>query len=186
MPRIQPVDIQTAEGNTKETLKSVQRKLGAVPNIIATMAQSNAVANAYLSFSQSLTEGVLEPRLREQIALVVGETNSCNYCVAAHTTLGKLAGLENAEAISARQALSSNNKEQVALQFAQSVVRSRGHVDDAEFQNLLAAGYDEEEICEIIANVSLNMFTNYFNHIAQTEVDFDLPPALENQPCIAD
>ena len=92
MPRIQPVQKDQADAKTAVLLESVGKKLGMVPNLISTMAHSLAVANAYWGFSQSLAGGLLPARLREQIALVVGETNGCGYCVAAHTALGKGAG----------------------------------------------------------------------------------------------
>ncbi len=35
-----------------------------------------------------------------------------------------------------------------------------------------AAGLTDAEITEVIANVALNVFTNYFNLVAKTELDF--------------
>lgn len=104
MPRIHPVNRNTADSKTTNLLGSVEKKMGQVPNIIATMATSPAVAQAYLGFSQSLSTGQLSARLREQIALVVGETNNCEYCLAAHTALGKGAGLTEGETCDARRA----------------------------------------------------------------------------------
>jgi uncharacterized peroxidase-related enzyme len=178
MPRIQPVDQKTADAATAELLGSVKKKLGAVPNIVATMANSPAVAKAYLGFSQALSTGTLEPPLREQIALVVGETNGCEYCVAAHTALGKRAGLTEAETCDARRATSQNSKEHVALEFARKVVQDRGVVEDADVDQLRQAGYTDGEVGEIVASVALNIFTNYFNHVAGTEVDFPAVPSL--------
>ena len=178
MPRIQPVDRNSADAATTELLGSVKKKLGAVPNIVATMANSPAVANAYLEFSQSLSTGSLSARLREQIALVVGESNGCGYCVAAHTTLGKRAGLTEQETCDARRAVASDNKESVALEFARKIISDRGNVSDVDFQHVRQAGYTDGEIAEIVANVALNIFTNYFNHVAETEVDFPAPPEL--------
>lgn len=178
MPRIQPVDQNTAEGTTAEILGSVKKKLGKVPNLVATMANSPAVAKAYLSFSQALSTGVLSAPLREQIALVVGETNHCDYCVAAHTALGKGAGLTEAETCDARLARSSCEKVQAALEFARQLVSERGNVSDADLQQMRRAGYTDGEVCEIVANVALNLFTNYFNHVAETEVDFAAAPSL--------
>jgi len=178
MPRIQPVDQNTADAATAELLGSVKNKLGTVPNIVATMANSPAVAKAYLGFSQALSAGSLSPRLREQLALVVGETNGCGYCVAAHTALGKGAGLTEAETCDARRANSSCKKEQTALEFARKVVNDRGVVSDADVEQLRQAGYTDGEVGEIVANVALNIFTNYFNHVAGTEVDFPAAPSL--------
>lgn len=177
MPRIQPVNKATADSTTTKILDTVQKKMGMVPNIIGTMANSPAVANAYLGFSQSLSAGSLTPRVREQIALVVGETNSCGYCVAAHTAIGKGAGLSEPETILARQAAPADAKERAAIEFARKIVIERGHVSDQDVQAVSDAGYDAGEISEIVANVALNVFTNYFNHVAETEIDF--PKAAE-------
>ncbi len=178
MPRIQPINKDSADTATAELLGTVQKKMGTVPNIIATMANSPAVAKAYLGFSQSLSAGSLPARLREQIALVVGETNGCNYCVAAHTALGKAAGLTEGETCDARRAVASDNKEHAALEFARQIVSEQGRVSDNDVQNVRQAGYTDGEVAEIVANVALNIFTNYFNHVAGTEVDFPASPEL--------
>jgi uncharacterized peroxidase-related enzyme len=179
MPRIQPVDQNTPDAATAELLGSVKKKLGTVPNLVATMANSPAVAKSYLGFSQALSAGTLPPRLREQIALAVGETNGCGYCVAAHTALGKRAGLTEGETCDARRASSSDGKERIALEFARKVVQDRGVVADADVDQLRQAGYTDGEVGEIVANVALNLFTNYFNHVAGTEVDFPAAACLD-------
>ena len=178
MPRLQPVSAAAASPLVAELLQTVKKKMGVVPNIVATMANSHAVATAYLGFSQALAGGALPPRLREQIALVVGETNGCDYCVAAHTALGKGAGLSDQEACDARRATARDAKEAAALAFARRVVSERGHVADDDMQTLRQAGYNDGEIAEIVAAVALNIFTNYFNHVAGTEVDFPAAPSL--------
>jgi uncharacterized peroxidase-related enzyme len=178
MPRLKPVDQHTADPAATELLGSVKKQLGSVPNLIATMANSPAVAKAYLGFSQSLAAGALSPRLREQIALVVGETNGCEYCVAAHTALGKKAGLSDQETRDARLALSRDEKERVALDFARQIVENRGVVADRDVERVREAGYTDGQLAEIVANVALNLFTNYFNHVAGTEVDFPAAPSL--------
>ncbi len=178
MARIQPVNRENAHPEVASILDAVQKKMGTVPNLISTMANSAAVANAYLGFSQSLSAGALPARLREQIALVVGETNSCDYCVAAHTLLGKGAGLSEQETCDARRATAADDKEQAAIDFARLLVANRGQVSDDELQQVRAAGYNDGEVAEIVANVSLNIFTNYFNHVADTDVDFPAAPEL--------
>ena len=178
MPRISPVNRDSADVATGRLLDSVQKKLGIVPNLIATMANSPAVANAYLGFSQALSTGTLPARLREQLALVVGETNGCQYCVAAHTALGKGAGLSEGETCDARRAVAADDKERAALEFARTIVTDRGHVSDDDVDDVRQAGYTDGEIGEIVAHVALNIFTNYFNHVAGTEVDFPAVPEL--------
>ena len=93
MPRIQALDPASATGRAKELLDGVRRKLGRTPNLMRTMANSPAVLEAYLGFSGALAGGTLPVKLREQIALAVAQVNGCDYCLAAHTAIGKSAGL---------------------------------------------------------------------------------------------
>lgn len=179
MIRIRPIDENTAPAAVQELLGSVRKSMGGVPNLVSTMANSPAVARAYLSFSQSLATGKLPPRLREQLALVVGEGNGCHYCVAAHTALGKRAGLSEAETCAARRAESTSRKEGAALDFAVKVLDQRGRVQDGDVAHLREVGYDDGEIAEIVGHVALNVFTNYFNNVAGTEIDFPPAPRLK-------
>jgi alkylhydroperoxidase family enzyme len=78
----------------------------------------------------------------------------------------------------ARRAISDDEQEQAALVFARKVVQDRGVVADADVEQLRWAGYTDGEVGEIVANVALNIFTNDFNHVAGTEVDFTAAPSL--------
>ncbi|MDP8245282.1 MAG: carboxymuconolactone decarboxylase family protein [Candidatus Hinthialibacter antarcticus] len=179
MPRLKAVQPETTNGKVKEMLDAVNSKLGMIPNLIRTFANSPAVLQAYLDFSGALAGGVLTPTLREQIALVVSQTNQCEYCLSAHSAIGKMLGLSQEEILDNRQATSSNPKTEAALQFSKRVAEKRGFISDDEFKQLQSAGYSDEEIAEIIANISLNLFTNYFNHIAETDIDFPLAAAIK-------
>jgi uncharacterized peroxidase-related enzyme len=178
MPRIQPLDLNAADPATETLLSSVKKSMGFVPNLVATMAHSPAVLRAYLNFSQALSGGTLPRRLREQIALVVGASNACDYCVAAHTASGIRAGLTEEQTKNARRANSDDDQEHAALVFARKVVQERGHVNDSDVEQLRHSGYTDGEIGEIVANVAVNIFTNYFNHVAGTDVDFPAAPSL--------
>jgi uncharacterized peroxidase-related enzyme len=172
MPRINPVDPNTATGKQKELLDGVKAKLGRVPNLMKTIATSPAVLEAYLNFSGSLADGLLDAKLREQIALTVAEANACEYCLSAHTAIGKMVGLDESEIVSGRRATSADARTNAALTFAYQIVVKRGQVDDTDVQAARTAGFSDGEITEIVANVTLNILTNYFNHVAQTVVDF--------------
>jgi uncharacterized peroxidase-related enzyme len=150
-----------------------------VPNMVATMAQSSAVASAWVGFNHALAQGSLSAKSRERLALVVAEENACDYCLAAHTFLGGKAGLSEQEILDNRRGTSDEPKVAAALAFARKLVRNRGQVGDAEVADLRAHGFTEGEIAEIIANVALNVFTNYFNIAAGTEIDFPKAPALK-------
>ena len=172
MPRIRAIDPQEATGKAKELLDGVKAKIGMVPNLMRTFANSPAALEAYLSFSGALSSGALSAKLREQIALAVADANRCEYCLSAHTAIGRMVGLNDNELAASRQAKSSDSRTEAALTFAHEIVVKRGEISDGDLAAVRAAGYGDAEITEIVANVALNILTNYFNHIAQTVVDF--------------
>ena len=172
MTRIQPVNYEASTGKVRELLDAVNSKLGITPNMMKTMAQSAAVLEAYLSFNEALGKGKLNARLREQIALIAAEINGCGYCASAHTALGQMVGLGKDAILAARQGHSIDAKTDAALRFAHFVIVKRGELSDADVQAVRDAGFSDAEISEIVANVALNIFTNYFNVIAGTDIDF--------------
>ncbi len=160
MSRINPITKENASPKAVEILTAVNKALGIVPNMVSTMAQSPAVANAYVGFSHALSQGSLSAKIRERIALSVAEENSCGYCLAAHTFLGKKAGLSEDDIVSARRGTSDEPKVAAALAFATKVVEQRGQVTDADVAAVREHGFSDGEIAESIANVVLNIFTN--------------------------
>jgi uncharacterized peroxidase-related enzyme len=180
MSRISAVDRNHAEENVGRTFDAIQKKLGMVPNMMRTMAHSPSVLEGYLALSGALGRGLLPATLQEQIALAVAETNACNYCLSAHTALGRRAGLSDDQLASSREGRAADAKANAALRFAVAVVQRRGGVTDEEFARVRAAGFSDAEVAEIIAHVALNVLTNYFNRVADTEIDF--PNVTAGQP----
>lgn len=174
MPRVQPVDPATATGESKQVLDDVRAKYGMIPNIFRGLAHSPAVVRAYLALGDALSKGVLTPKVREQIAIAVANANGCQYCVSAHTAVGKMLGVTDADLEKSREALSSDTKTQALLQLASTLIESRGWISDEQLKRSREAGISDAEIAEVVANVAQNVLTNYFNHVAETEVDF--PP----------
>ncbi|MEI7751384.1 MAG: peroxidase-related enzyme [Candidatus Omnitrophota bacterium] len=172
MSRIQPIDPNTAQGKTKELLDAIKAKSGRVPNILKTMAHSPVALQAYMGMSGALADAKLPLKVREQIALAVGEDNQCHYCVAAHSAIGKHAGLTPEEIDAGRRANSSDPKINAILRFAKKLSAQRGNITDGELAEVRKAGCSDEEIFEIITAVALNLFTNYVNHVADTAIDF--------------
>lgn len=172
MSRINPVNIESATGKSKDLLGAVKEQMGGVPNIFTTLAQSPVTLEAFLNFNTALGQGVLPATLREQIALTVAGKNQCDYCASAHTLLGKGAGVAEEELQRNLNGQSEDSKTQAALNFSQTVVDNRGGISDSDLATLHTAGYSDEEVIEIIAHIAINTFTNYFNLIAQTEIDF--------------
>lgn len=173
MARLPIIDPATATGKAKELLAAVQSKLSITPNMTKVMANSPAVLNAYIGFSGALGEGALDAKLREQLALVVAESNGCDYCLSAHSAIGKMVGLNDNETLSSRDGKGTTARATEALAFAQKIITNRGKAKTGDLKQLRAAGFNDGEIAEIIAHVALNIFTNYFNNI--TEVDIDFP-----------
>jgi uncharacterized peroxidase-related enzyme len=172
MPRIAVIEPAHAEGKAKQLLDAVQTKLGLTPNLMKTLANSPAALEAFLGFGNALAGGVLDAKFRERIALAVAQANSCEYCLAAHTALGGLVGLRPDEIRASRESRSADPRQDAGLKFAQALVVNRGDVSDAAMNRVRAAGFTDAEITEIVANVVASIFTNYFNHVARTIVDF--------------
>jgi uncharacterized peroxidase-related enzyme len=172
MSRLQPIQTQLATGRTKELLEATRAKFAGTPNMALVMANSPAVLQAYLAFETALASGRLPVKLRQEIALEVGELDGCQYSVSAHTAVSKLLGLTDEEIEQARDGRAKSQQEEAALAFARQVVATGGKPSDADFDAVRQADYSDGEIAEIIANVALNIFTNYFNNSVQVEIDF--------------
>ncbi len=181
MTRINAINPAEATGKAKQLLTAVQNKMGMTPNLMKTLAHSPAALEGYLNFSGALSSGVLDARFREQLALTVAQANSCEYCLSAHSAIGKMVGLTAAELEASRQAKAAGAKVDAGLKFAQTVVVQRGEVSDAAVRTARDAGLSDAELVEIVAHVALNIFTNYFNHVAGTVVDFPRVPAELSQ-----
>lgn len=182
MKRIEPVEPADATGRRQAALEAAREQLGALPNLVRTLAHSPATLEAYLAQGRALATGALGARLREQIAVAVAGVNGCDYCASAHTALGRRAGASAAELRENLAGRSTDPRTAAALELATGVVRARGHVSDAELDAVRRAGLSDEEIVEIVAHVGVNLFTNYFNHVARTEVDFPRVHAVVPTP----
>lgn len=172
MARIEPN--QNPDAATQEKLDGVKAKLGVVPNIFQTFAHSPAVLDFYMQGSGALSGTSISAQLRESIALAVAGVNSCDYCASAHTKIGEGAGLSADELAQNLHGNSGDVKTKAALDFSVKLVNSQGNPSDADVQALKDAGYTDGEVLEITAVVAFNIFTNYFNHVADTDVDFPL------------
>lgn len=172
MARIPVIDPQTATGEAKTLLDAVQSALGMVPNFIRVLANSPTALQAFLGLHGIAGAGALDPLTRERIALTVAEQNACQYCVSAHTAIGRKVGLDNDEILANRAGRSADAKAEAALTFARALVQHSGQVSQAEFAALRAAGHSDAEIVEIITHVAMNIFTNILGKATQVEIDF--------------
>lgn len=168
-----PATIADAPEASRPLLEAVNKQLGSVPNMFRVISTSPQALEGYLSMSGALGKGSLPAATRERIALAVAEVNGCGYCLSAHTYLGKnLAKLDDAEITANRSGASNDPKADAAVRFAAKVATARGKVGDADFAAVKAAGYTDAQIIEIVQHVALNTWTNYFNEVFKTAVDF--------------
>ena len=178
MSRINQLNPETATGRTKELLGAVKGKLGLVPNMTRAMANAPAVLDGYLQLSGALGKGTLPAKAREQIALAVAQANECDYCLAAHSAIGRMVGLTADQIRDSRLGTAVDSKTDALIRFARAVVDARGRVTDADLDDVRAAGFGDDVIAEVVAHVALGVFTNYFNTVADTTLDFPQAPAL--------
>lgn len=173
-----PATIDAAPKAAQPLLEGVKKQLGIVPNMFRLISNSPASRESYLGLSGALNKGALPAPTRERIALAVAEINGCNYCLSAHTYLGKnLAKLDNAEITANRNGASNDLKADAAVRFAVKVVSERGHVSEDDVNAVKSAGYDDAQVIEIVLHVALNTWTNYINEVGKTDIDFPVVTA---------
>ncbi|MGE3957405.1 MAG: carboxymuconolactone decarboxylase family protein [Vicinamibacterales bacterium] len=183
MNRIVPVDPAVASGQAKTLLDGVKAKVGAVPNLFRVLAQAPTALESYLGVGAALAGGRFSGALREQIALTVAECNQCEYCLSAHTFIGRKLGLSDEALAQARAARASDIRTDAILTLARAIVVKRGALPDADIERARLAGLDDADVIETIANVVQNIFSNYVNHVAGTPVDF--PAVAPGAGCAA-
>lgn len=172
MSRIEPLTVENAPAASSEILGAIKGKIGMVPNIYAAMAHSPAALGAKLAFDEAFSKSELSPAVKEQLALAIAGANNCDYCASAHTAIGKGAGLSEDEITNNIAGNASDPRVQAILNLAKSIVNNRGNISDDELSDARNAGVTEGELVEIVAVVAINIYTNYFNHIAATSIDF--------------
>lgn len=179
MSRIPTLETEAAPETSKPLLEGVNKQLGAVPNMFRILANSSDVLGGHLALSGALNGGKLDAATRERIALAVAEINGCDYCLSAHSYIGKAFKLlDDAEIEAARHGSSKDAKAEAALALAIELVKNRGKIGDGQISAAKLAGHSDAEILEIIAHVAVNTFTNYVNSALDTEIDF---PRLETR-----
>ena len=172
--------LDSAPENSRDQLKALEAKFGKVLNIHGEMAHSPVVLQSYIALQQVITDyGSYDARTREAIALAVSNVDDCSYCQAAHTGGGKAAGLSDDEMVAIRRdAVEFDAKLAALLSLAREYTRDVGSVQDATWEAALDAGWTEEQLTELSVHVTLNLFTNYFNHFVQTDLDLPAAPSL--------
>jgi uncharacterized peroxidase-related enzyme len=173
--RILPLDPENAAGKTKQIFDEMQVKFGMVPNLFRVLGNSTAALEAYFNFSTAVTNGTLDTKIQEQIGLTVADSNLCDYCLSAHMFMAGKIGLTPEEIDDAIRARAADPKTDAILKLARGIIIQRGELPDSDLQRARDSGLTDAAIVEVLANVVVNIFTNYLDHVARTVVDF--PPA---------
>ena len=173
-----PATVADAPEAARPLLDAVAKQLGSVPNMFRAIATSPQALEGHLGMFGALGKGTLPAATRERIALAVAEVNGCSYCLSAHTYLGRnLAKLDDAEITANRNGASNDPKADAAVRFAAKVAKDRGHITDDDFAAVQRAGYSDAQVIEIVQHVAFNSWTNFFNEVFQTEIDFPVVAA---------
>lgn len=170
-------DATSAPEAARPRLEGAQKQMGFVPNLFGIMAEAPASLEAYQELSRIFDTTSLSPVEREVVLLAAAVENRCHFCVAAHSGRAKKAGMAEPDLEALRAGTDLTDPKLNALAgFTRAVVRERGHVDDATVQAFLDAGYERQQVLEVILGVAIKTLSNYTNHIADTPLNEQLRP----------
>ncbi|MBG6181263.1 carboxymuconolactone decarboxylase family protein [Arthrobacter sp. CAN_A1] len=180
MTRVTVHTPETAPEDSRAELTALGKQFGKVLNIHGAMAHSPVVLQSYVALQQVIGDyGTFDARTREAIALVVGNVDECTYCQSAHTMGAKAAGLTEDQTIAIRNGkIDFDDKLATLLELTRQATANKGSVKDADWQTALDAGWSDTELTELSTHVALNLFTNYFNHLVETDLDVPAAPGL--------
>ena len=164
---------ETASETSWKLLQEVQKAYGFIPNIYKVFAESPVALSTYMHITHELGEhGALSPQEQQLVMLVVSETNRCEYCVAAHTTVAKMAKVPEDTITALRDGDDpADPKEAALVTFARSAVQHQGWVPEGDQKAFLDAGYTTRHVLDVLSILALKTLSNYTNHLAATPLD---------------
>lgn len=167
-------DVSPANQALFDTLK---KGLGMVPNLYATLAHSENALGSYLALQNAKSS--ITGKAREVVNLVVSQVNECEYCLAAHTMIGKMNGFTEAQVLEIRSGTASFDRKLDALaRLVKAIASQRGKIDDTLLDAFLAAGWTRENLVDTIVTIGDKTITNYLHSVTQVPVDFPAAPKL--------
>lgn len=174
MSRLSVPNLESDAGPSGQVYAQIKKAIGSVPNTFAAIAAHGPAAlKSVLAADTVLASGSLSKSDQETIKLVISGVAGCDYCVAAHSLLGKLAGMKPEELKNIRDRRATGDEKRDALiRFVRKLAQSSGTVSDEEFAAIKAAGYSDAQLVEISLAFATTVFTNVFNRINDTEIDF--------------
>jgi len=170
-----PTREQVSENN-QAIFDNLQKALGFVPNLYATIAYSKNGLEKYLAYQNAKTS--LTNKEKEAVNLIVSQVNNCIYCQSAHTVIGKMNGFTDEQLLDIRRGKSTDAKLDVLVKLAAEIAKTRGNANSDIVDAFFAQGYTNENLVDLILQVSDKTAMNYLHNLTQIEVDFPLAPSL--------
>ena len=179
---MKPITVPSPEQVSPESqvlFEQLEKRLGKVPNLYATMGYSSHALKAFMELELNLYKGVFRPKEREAVALVVSEVNGCEYCLAAHTIAALKAGLTQDETLNIRKGISTDPKINAIVALAKAIAETKGYPPSDLLDNFYAAGYNEAALMELVGLITVRIYTNYVFALTHIPIDFPAAPALK-------
>lgn len=178
MSRLQSVSPEKAQGKTAELYSAIKASLGGVPNLFQALGNSPKALETFLGIGGGLKGSLLSSLEQGAIALTVAQANGCDYCLSAHTVLGGMLKLSPEEMVANRNGSSLDQKRKALIELTKEIVNEKGRISDKTLSNFKAAGYTDAHVPEVLLSIIQNTYTNYFNNLNHTEVDFPQAPKI--------
>jgi uncharacterized peroxidase-related enzyme len=174
MSRLSVPNLEYAAGASGQIYAQIKKAIGSVPKTFAAIAAHGPAAlKAVLAADAVLAVGSLTKSDQEVIKLVISAAGGCDYCVAAHNHLANLAGVKPEVLKQIREGQPTGYAKRDALVgFVRKLAQSSGTISDDDFAAIKAAGYSDAQLVEISLAFATTVFTNVFNRINDTEIDF--------------
>ncbi len=182
MSTVKPLTRDQANPVVQPIFDVLKSKVGMVPNLYATIANSPTTLPAYLAFDEALGKGVFTAKERQAIFLVVSQVNGCHYCQSAHTALGKMNGFTEDETIQLRTASIADPKLKALTTLAAEITRNHGKPSAQALADFHSVGYGADALVELIAHIGYKSVANYLHNVTDFAIDFPLAKELDAVP----
>ena len=179
MKILKAITNEQAQEQTQEIFNNIKQKIGRVPNLYAAMGNSPQLLGGFLAFEASLKQGTFSNKENEAIALAVSQSNGCNYCLAAHSAMGKMAGYSENEVVEIRKGTVVDPKLNALTTLAKELTEKRGKGSSEAINNFLEAGFTQQSLAELIGMVAVRSITNYIFSNGDFEIDFPEAKSIE-------
>lgn len=169
---------QQVDKKSQGIFENLEKNLGMVPNLYATIGYSSETLEGYLAYSSKVGAKSFNKKEIEAIKLGVSEANECQYCKAAHTALAIMNGFSEEETIAIRTNSLADEKLNTIIKIAKEIALNKGKLSQESKDNFFELGYKEDAFIELIAIVNATSFTNYVHNATEVPIDFPLAPSI--------